>query len=192
MTVITPRRTARPSQRPIVHPVVHPALAAEAERIDRAATVAELKLRQTSSRVAAFAFGAWQALDGVLFIASGPQRLSSPVFTVTSDSIPGWPWSFAVFISASGLLLMYASVVWRPLAGAIGYLGIAFWHLFYWWMIWRAIADPPPNARLVSYPPISDHGALSAVAAVFGLMLFRLWHRQFKLRRLTHAQAMRG
>lgn len=190
-------RAARPDvtaaeRAPGPRPVVHPALAAEVERLDRAARDAELKLRQTTSRVASFAFGAWMALDGVLFIASGPQRLGSAVFTYPAEVVPYWPWPFALFISAAGLLLMWASAAWRPLAGGIAYMAIAVWQMAYWLLIWRAIAAPPPGLKLVSYPPISDHGALAAVACVFGIMLLRLWYRQFKVRRLTRAQAMRG
>lgn len=174
---------------------VHPALLGELERRRVAGIEAELVLRRAFSRVLTLAFGAWMALDGLLFILSGDARLSSPVFTYPAEIIPGWPWPFAIAISAAGVMLVAAAVANRQLLAAIGFFIVSAWHFAYWLLIWRAIAVPTPGVRPVSYPPISDHGALSAVAFVMGLMLLRLWrqaHRERLVRRQLRGRAVRG
>lgn len=160
----------------------------EAARLDQAASRSELQTRQGFGRVSSVAFGAWMVMDGALFVASGPERLTSPVFVYASEVVPYWPLPFAAVISAGGLGLVYAAVMVRLLVGCISCLVISAWQFVYCLMLFRAIADPlPPPARPVAYPPIADHGALSAIAFLTGLMLLRLWRRHGHIRRLDHA-----
>ena len=148
----------------------------------------EVRDRQTYFRVAAIGYGAWQLADGALFVASGPVRLQSQVFAWAQTHVPVWPWPVAVFISVAGCFLLFGAFKARLWAAGRALQVIALWHFCYFWMIWHAIDTVPgPGLKPVSFPPLADHAALSAVAWIWGLMLLKIWRRKGKPRTVDHA-----
>ncbi len=136
----------------------------------------ELALHRAFYGAVTLAFGSWQALDGALFMAGGPQRLTSPIFDVPARLIPGWPYTWGSLILAGGLLMLVGLAGGRwLLLGAAGAGIVSAWHVAYCLMIWQAVAWPSPGERLVAWSPLTDHGVVATLAALGAMRAARLW-----------------